>query len=234
MFGWLRRFRPPKQTTLDDIIAGEIVNDEFYRAIRRYAASTEVKTILEIGSSAGSGSTRAFVDGINGSSSRAQLYCMEVSEPRFEELKNAYRHCDFVHAFNLSSVPLSAFPSEETVTHFYQAHHTNLNKYSLETILGWLRQDIAYITAHCKDVCGIKQIMQDEKLGGFDLVLIGGSEFTGRAELSEVIGAKVLMLDDINAYKNFENYQILKADPNYTLAEEDWGLRNGYAVFVSR
>jgi hypothetical protein len=227
----LRGLVPRKAATLDQKIPGEILGDRFYHAIERYASSPEISTILEIGSSAGGGSTSAFVSGIRKGASQARLYCMEVSEVRCAALRQAYRDSTFVHAYNVSSVPLSEFPSEEIVAEFYRAHPTNLNNYPLETVLGWLRQDIAYVRDHGKDVHGIRQILQKEKLACFELVLIDGSEFTGRAELPEVIGARILMLDDINSYKNFENYHALKSNSQYALREEDWTLRNGYAIF---
>ncbi|MBW2169777.1 MAG: tetratricopeptide repeat protein, partial [Deltaproteobacteria bacterium] len=62
-------------------------------------------------------------------------------------------------------------------------------------------------------------------------VLIDGSEFTGKAELDEVYGAKIIMLDDINGYKNYHNYQRLVADKTYELIAENWQVRNGYAAF---
>ena len=46
-------------TGLAERFPGEIKNDTFYRCIERLAATTDVKTILEIGSSAGGGSRAA-------------------------------------------------------------------------------------------------------------------------------------------------------------------------------
>lgn len=220
-----------KNPTLDDLIPAEIVMDDFYRCIVRQASSEQVKTILEIGSSAGAGSTSAFVEGILQNPSRPKLYCMEVSETRFNALKQAYQAYDFVRPFHLSSVPLDAFPSAEEVEQFYHANPTNLNSCPLETVLGWLRADMEYVASHGKDMNGIRQIKEAEGLAKFDMVLIDGSEFTGRAELPEVIGSGVIMLDDINGFKNYGNYFELKANPEYRLEEENWSLRNGYAIF---
>jgi hypothetical protein len=228
----LRRLVPGKTTTLDDIIPGEILNDKFYRAIQRHASSAQIGAILEIGSSAGEGSTRAFVTGIQQNPARPRLYCMEVSEARFDALRQAYATYDFVRPFNVSSVPLKAFASADEVTKFYQTHITSLNKYPLETVLSWLEADIKYIAEHSKDLAGIQHILKSEQLNGFDLVLIDGSEFTAKAELMEVIGAKVIMLDDINGFKNYDNYAFLKTASSYRLDDEDWSLRNGYAIFV--
>ena len=235
MANLLRRLLPrgkaEEGASLDELIPAEIARDAFHDAILRHAASDQVGTILEIGSSAGAGSTSAFVAGILQNPSRPRLCCMEVSATRFEALRKAYLAHDFVHPFQLSSVPLSAFPAPGQVEQFYRAHATNLNHYPLATVLGWLKADMAYVAAHGQDLNGIRRIKEAEGIETFDLVLIDGSEFTGRAELPEVIGARVIMLDDINTYKNFENYFELKANPEYRLEQEDWTLRNGYAIF---
>ncbi len=75
---------------------------------------------------------------------------------------------------------------------------------------------------------------QRSGVADFDLVLIDGSEFTGAAELDRVYGARCIALDDVNAYKNYDNYQRLKRDARYRLVEEDWSTRNGYAIFRRR
>ncbi len=54
---------PPPSSGLDRLIPPEISNDRFYRAIERVAATPGVRTILEIGSSSGAGSTEAWVKG---------------------------------------------------------------------------------------------------------------------------------------------------------------------------
>lgn len=49
---------------------------------------------------------------------------------------------------------------------------------------------------------GIQKIKRENEIDFFDVVLIDGSEFTGFVELSEVYGAKWLLVDDINTFKN--------------------------------
>jgi hypothetical protein len=65
----------------------------------------------------------------------------------------------------------------------------------------------------------------------FDAVLIDGSEFTGSAELDEVYGARFILLDDTETFKNWKNMRRLEADPRYRLVQHDPSTRNGFAVF---
>jgi len=73
--------------------------------------------------------------------------------------------------------------------------------------------------------------MKEHDISHFDLVLIDGSEFTGIPELEAVYGAKYILLDDINAYKNYDNFNRLNNDPNYILRIKNMKLRNGFAFF---
>lgn len=216
---------------LNQLIPPEIKHDEFYAAIQKIARQENIKTVLEIGSSSGGGSTEAFVTGLRANLHQPQLFCMEVSKPRFAELQKTYANDAFVHCYNVSSVGLDAFPSEDEVAEFYHTTPTNLNYYPLERIISWLHQDIAYVKDSGVEGSGIEKIKQENNIDFFDVVLIDGSEFTGCAELDQVYGAKFILLDDINAFKNYHNHQKLLADKGYILIAENKKTRNGYSIF---
>lgn len=217
---------------LDKIIPPEIKNDKLYKIIQKIAREGAIKTVLEIGSSSGTGSTEAFVRGLRENSNQPTLFCMEVSQTRFAELNKCYGHEKFVKCYNLSSVSIEKFSTPEEVTDFYNNIDNKLKKYPLKQVLGWLKQDIEYIeNTGLSTTNGIKQIKQDNKINHFDLVLIDGSEFTGAAELKEVYGSEFILLDDIVTFKNYKNHYQLIADPNYYLISQNKSVRNGYSVF---
>lgn len=221
-----------KKSELDDLIHPEIKDDKLYYTIERLARKENLKTILEIGSSAGAGSTEAFVAGLRQNRNKPTLFCMEISKPRFAELQKRYDSAPNVKCYNLSSIPLEKFPTEQDIRSFYFNTKTALNNYPIERVLGWLRQDIEYMkrTGLCSN--GIQKIKEENNIQNFDMVLIDGSEFAGIAELNEIYGAKFILLDDINGFKNYNNYKRLMKDPYYDLVTEDWELRNGFAVFA--
>ena len=68
------------------LIPPEIKNDDFYTIIQQLAKTEDIKTVLEIGSSSGGGSTEAFVTGMRENPNQPKLFCMEVSQARFTEL----------------------------------------------------------------------------------------------------------------------------------------------------
>ncbi len=216
---------------LNFLIPAEIKDDEFYFVLQKIVQTEDIQTVLEIGSSSGEGSTEALVTGLRYNQNKPLLFCMEVSKNRFIELSKRYENTSFVKCYNVSSVALEKFPEEQKVIDFYQSTQTNLNAFPIETIIGWLRQDIEYLNASCVPTEGIQKIKEENKIDVFDLVLIDGSEFTGIAELDEIYGAKYICLDDINTYKNYENLHRLLNDPDYVLINSNQTLRNGYAIF---
>ncbi len=216
---------------LDFYIPPEIKNDSFYSKIIEIASNPQVKTILEIGASCGEGSTSAFVTGISQNPTKPKLFSIEISKVRFSYLETLYMNNTQVYVYNVSSVPLSDFPSKEEISIFYKKHRTKLGQYPLEQILEWLDQDLSYIKSSNVDQNGIETIKMENKIDFFDLVLIDGSEFTGKAELDKVYGAKYILLDDILCFKNFYNYKKLLRDKNYRLIGSDLRLRNGWAAF---
>ncbi|MEG4278967.1 FkbM family methyltransferase [Microcoleus sp. MON1_C1] len=216
---------------INKIIPAEIKYDQFYQAIKQIAKEEDIKTILEIGSSSGEGSTEAFVTGIRENPHHPQLFCMEISQARFTALQNRYAKDGFVKCYNVSSVGMNKFAQEKEVIDFYNSYQTALNQYPRERVLDWLKQDLKYLQDSGGSQAGIKQIKSENKIIFFDVVLIDGSEFTGEAELDEVYGAKFILLDDINTFKNHKNYHKLLKDPNYQLLLQNVHLRNGYAIF---
>ena len=218
---------------LDRLLPPQIKGDRFYRALRRVAATPGVRTVLEIGASSGAGSTEALVAGaLENPGGPPQIHTIEVSKARFAVLAERYARYPFVHPYNTSSVPASAFPGEAEVTRFYREVRSKLRNNRLEKVLGWLRQDLAYLAQHPQlDAPGIRRIRAEQGIEIFDAVLIDGSEFTGEAELDEVYGARFLLLDDTRSYKNWGNQRRLRADPAYRRIGASFWRRNGWAVF---
>lgn len=169
-----------KKSELDNLIAPEIVHDRFYAAISWLSQWEDLRAVLEIGSSAGAGSTRAFIDGLSRNPNHPILYCIELSLPRFEKLREMYAGRGFVKCYNASSVPLERFPSEQAVASFYRSHRGPLNNYPLDRVLDWLRQDIDYIAASGARHNGIQLIKAENLIDTFDMVLLMDRNLRGR------------------------------------------------------
>jgi hypothetical protein len=82
----------------------------------------------------------------------------------------------------------------------------------------------------------VRTIKKQHQLDSIDVVLVDSSRFTHRLDLDSdllecMLGASVVVLDDINGRFNFDNHHRLLGDPNYVLVAANPGLRNGYAIF---
>jgi hypothetical protein len=216
---------------LDHLIPAEIAGDSLSTIIEEIASTAGVREILEIGSSAGEGSTAAWVRGALRNPVRPRLHCIEVSTERHAALVERWRAQKFVHCHHVSSIPIERFPSAAEVERFYDEVPSRLRDFDLATVLGWLQQDIDYLRDHGLSTPGIAQIKTRYAIDTFDAVLIDGSEFAGRAEFDEVYGARFLLLDDTETFKNWENSRRLRADMSYRVVCSDPKTRNGFAVF---
>lgn len=220
-----------EESQLDFLIPAEISGDAFSEVIEDVAATEGVQEILEIGSSAGEGSTAAWVRGARRNAVRPRLHCIEVSIERHAALVERWGSQDFVRCHHLSSIPIERFPSADEVERFYRDVPSRLRDFDLTTVLTWLLQDLDYLRDHGLSSPGIAQVKKRYSIETFDAVLIDGSEFAGRAELDEVYGARFLLLDDTETFKNWENSRRLQTDPSYRLIRSDPKSRNGFAVF---
>jgi hypothetical protein len=216
---------------LADLIPPEIADDAFAGIIEDVAATPGVREILEIGSSAGGGSTAAWIRGALRNPRRPRLHCIEVSTERHAALLERWGGHDFVLCHHVSSVPVERLASEEEVERFYRDTPSRLREFDLTTVLAWLEQDVAYLRDNGFSGPGIAEIKERYGIETFDAVLIDGSEFAGRAELEEVYGARFLLLDDTETFKNWDTSRSLRADPEYAVIREDPHVRNGFAVF---
>lgn len=212
-------------------IPPEILGDDFARQIVKIVARAEVKTLIEIGSSSGEGSTSAIIKGLK-IKKGWNLHLLEVDPLRFESLRRKFHNTSGVFIHRYSSVSISRFPTKEEVVEFYNSVPTNLNRWPIDTILTWLEQDKQnLLQSNLSNINGIDKIKEDFEIDNFDFALIDGSEFTGSADLQSVLGSKYILLDDVNAFKCNQAYKVLSEDPRYLLEYENWELRNGFAIF---
>lgn len=216
---------------LDSLIPPEIAGDPFADTIEEVASTVGVREILEIGSSSGEGSTAAWVRGAVRNTLRPRLHCIEVSRERHAALVARWGDQDFVHCHHVSSVPVECLASAAEIERFYRDVPSQLREFELMAVLGWLQQEIDYLREYGLSSRGIALIKERYGIETFDAVLIDGSEFAGPAEFEEVYGARFLLLDDTETFKNWHSSRRLRADPSYRLIRADPHVRNGFAVF---
>lgn len=213
----------------------EIYNDELYYTIIELVKIKKPKTILEIGSATGEGSTTAFIKGALQIRPVPEIYCLETVRDRYNELVENTREHKFVHCYNWSSIPLDDYINESGVEFLLKTvPKLKTNQYPVKEVLKWLAGDRAEIEKSQCSCNGIGKIKKASGVRFFDMVLIDGSPFTGFVELTRVLGAKIIILDDIIDIKNWDSYQFMTNNPHYTEIRKNEDLRNGYAVYEWR
>lgn len=207
-----------------------LIDDALGRAIHAAIDAYDPKTILEIGSSDGRGSTRVIIDKIR--TTFAQLFCIEMDKERYDSLVQYVGMYPFVHCFNVPSVDVTGLMDRDYIEVFRKKHPDHLvwKIMDMDSIIEWHDNSILNILHH-ETPEGIQYIKERHNITHFDMVLIDGSPFTGMAELDRVHGADVIILDDTIDIKCYDVMQALLIDPDYTLVERDDTYRNGFAVF---
>lgn len=203
----------------------------FYLFLYQLAREEALQHVLEIGSSTGEGSTHWLVEALACHAEPPQLHCFEADPDKYQALKARYADKPWVHCYPyFSKIPV-AFPDPEQVKAFYRENATVLRSYPLNEVLGWLKSEEAAYQARSSEISGIAWLKEQLGIRQFDMVVLDGAEFTGNADLDEVYGARILVLDDVNAYKNWANFQRLKADRRYVMLTEHLSWQHGMAVF---
>ena len=210
------------------IIPPEIKKDELYDRIITTIQMfySEIKTVLEVGASSGDGSTEALVLGMS-SLDKKTLYTIEANPLRYKNLKERYKRVSWVKPINGSSVRIEEYMTKESVMLFHNLIPTQLNEYPLGTVFDWYDKELTSIK-YWKIPTGVMEKIKP------DLALLDGSPFTGYAEYLKVVGAKIIILDDILDIKHHYSHQALRNNNNYECLFCNLTLRNGYSIWVRK
>ncbi|MTI17637.1 hypothetical protein E1162_10335 [Rhodobacteraceae bacterium RKSG542] len=123
--------------------------------------------------------------------------------------------------------------SEEEVISFYRTQPSNLNTATLENVLQRYN-DAKQNYEQCPNVSGINFIKDHNNLNGFDMAFLDGCDFTGRGELEQVWGAKVIALNGTESIRAMDIHQRLMDSRFYKLCAYDPTLGDGYAIYEHR
>jgi len=220
--------------SLREIIPAEINEDALAHEITKLVKIFKPKTILEIGSSSGEGSTQAFIKGITDS----DLFCIEASQPRYEKLVENVKEYPFVHPYHTTSVRDDESMTEGEVRQFFGLLNGVLDlpvmEIGEERVLKWYENEHIIVDEMKTPRDGIRTIMRENSIERFDMVLIDGSPFTAISEMKLIYGAKVIVMDDIMGLKCLETHARMKQSRDYMLYKTNTTLRNGFSIWIRK
>jgi hypothetical protein len=216
---------------LKKVIPPQIFNDPFYfNIVNLIQNDSSLQYFLDIGASSGEGSTKAIIEGVQ--QRDCTIFALEFSIPRYNILQENYINDKRVKPYNYASISINDYPTFDKIIEFYNSTKTNLNLHSINEVKKWYDEDILYMKENVNHNI-IDIIKQSYNINIFDFVIIDGGEFVAEKELEKIYGSKYILLDDINAYKNYNNHYTLKNSKDYSLLYEEWNIRNGYSIFIN-
>ena len=186
------------------------------------AALPEVKTILEIGSAHGTGSTAAIVRGMALNTSRPTLCCIEANPDCFFTLASHYILDKSVICICALSVEPDKYISKDLILKEAPEGIWNL-------CINW-QQEQKIIAENDLRHDGIAEAKSKAGVEVFDFVYIDSSYFSADEELNQTYGAKYIAMDDVNDIKCRRTHARLVADPNYQEIIREY-RRNVWALF---
>ena len=221
---WTRKpgIKPiPERVRAPDHVKGHPETGEMYETLVRLASRPEVRTVIEIGSTDGLGSTQALREGLerNPNYPRVRLCCIEPVAAMFERLRLGA--APYMRCYRVSSVPPELHYTDDEIRQFFaedyprQPYVTPEQKQDPAWHIRERDRYIEYFLRYRLPLDGIELIKREERIQTFDLALVDGSTYTGRADMRAVYGARYLVLDDVHTLKCCWAFRDLERDPAY-------------------
>jgi hypothetical protein len=195
------------QNHINNSIGQINLNTKFGKLIKKYSEDASVKSILEIGTWNGLGSTRCIIDGLQNRTNDYVFYSLECNTEKSNCAKNIYKNIDNVHILN--EVIINAMPE------------------NIYEIFPEILKNSDYNYWNSIDFSNMKDkplFLERSNLPEiFDIILLDGGEFTTYFEYQLLKDrCKYLILDDINVLKcklivkeienNLDKWEIIEKD----------------------
>lgn len=200
-----------------------LIADELGQVIDGLVRTYKPKTVLEIGSSDGTGSTQVFINAMKATG--GELFCLEMQAERYAQLVLNTAQYDFVHTIYCSSVGVEGMMPWSKVEDYHQMfpQWNCWKSLTMEEFKTWYDNQTKQIPLMDEGI-----FITDTT---FEMVFIDGSPFTALEEFHQVEGAGIIILDDTMDIKCFDVFNTLTLHPDYMLIHRNDKYRNGYAVF---
>ncbi len=188
------------------------------------------KVILDIGAATGLGSTTIIAESVKYLNLNSKIYAIEAQEKTFNKLKINIAEYSFVEPIWGTFINVKTIPSWETVSSDIKTYgKVLLENYSENEIKNWYESSVSILNMLSREQKVIKEIIQEEI---FDLVFFDSGEFFAKEELKEFINkTNIVVLDDINTYKNSLNHNYLLNHPDWMQVKCYKNERNGWSAF---
>ena len=189
---------------------GSVLGEKIFELSKR----DDVRTILDIGTWNGMGSTKCIKDGILQKKPLKgdAVYSIECNKLRYEEAK-----------INLGFLPPNFYLLHGTIVNAKELEPL-LNTLENETLKEWLTEDINWLR--------ITPNVLDKMPSKIDLCIIDGGEFSGSIEFFRLWErCRFIILDDTNAIKHKDTKKFIYDNSDkFNIIEDNTYERNGFLI----
>ena len=205
-------------TKLTQMNIGQVtLNDQLGQLLYSYASRDTIRSILEIGTWNGRGSTRCIVEGLKRRTTPCVFYSLECNADKCNDARELYKDMSNVHILN--EVLLTKQPAD------------------IETIFPELAESAQFKYWNSVDFDNMADkplfLERTELPAMFDLLLLDGGEFTTWYEYLQLKDrCKIIALDDTRVAKCRRIVTELKAQPEKWNIILDSSERNGTLIAV--
>ena len=214
-----------EHTRAPDHTRGDLHTGLMFSTLVDLASRPEVRTVIEIGSTDGRGSTVALREGLekNPNFPDVKLFCIEAVRQMYDVL--AKNRAPYMKCYRVCSTHPKQHYTDAEIERFFAVDFKEA-PFDMRGMIqrehpDWHKRERdrynAYFYTQRIPLDGIALIKNNNKLKGFDLALVDGGTYSGRADLKAVYGAKFLVLDDIHTLKCKWVFEDLLKDQNYNL-----------------
>lgn len=199
-------------------------NSEFGKKIIETVVSNNIKTVVEIGSGSGNGSTQCFIEALKQNGDGVKLYCFEPQADYYRDLLENTKNYEWIKCYKQSAISYDDLLVKNYHNDFWLSEFNPdplIKNYELKK--SWYNIDLPFFT---NDTLSFLPIIKAE------CVLIDGSEFSGYSEFKQLNKSiKWIFLDDcFQAFKNKQVHHELRKSSEWELYA-DGDERTGWAMF---
>jgi hypothetical protein len=197
-------------------------------AIAKYVCEMRPATILDVGAATGLGTTHAFSRAASAAGLDCTIYAMESEPATFELLKRNTATLAHVKPTLSALITDLDCPAWETVHSELQKRSNLLAQFPAEEIQQWYLHGIELLRRLRLENRAPFAALPER----IDIAMIDADLFFAREELAVIIDrTEVIMLDDVHAFKNAFNHELLSKSDQWRLLDHQPGDRHGWSAF---
>jgi len=188
--------------------------------IYNFCLQEDIKTIVEIGTWNGMGSTKCIYDAVSVKNDKYMVYTLECNEDFYKICLENYKNLPKLDDFNfILGTIIDPEENIDPISNFDDKFFTQCSREFQST---WRNEDIE----NCKKVKNVMNLIPEK----IDLLILDGGEFSGLSEYRRLKDRTTyFILDDTNSIKNNEVAKIMRDSDEFDILH-DSNDRNGYLV----